>query len=85
MLTNQKTKGDVDLNKALANSLQKLNATTTELDLNDMKTQGFQLLREGIEAQDFNKLAQKVFYAGTSKITRREAWSWAGFLNGVSS
>lgn len=77
-------KGDVDLNKALDDGLKKLNSTTAEVDLNDLKTQGFQVLRERIEAEDFNKLAQKLFHAGTAKITRRETWSWAGFFNGVS-
>ncbi|QLI70408.1 uncharacterized protein G6M90_00g079140 [Metarhizium brunneum] len=81
-LRDQLNSGDVDLNKALDDGLKKLNSTTAEVDLNDLKTQGFQLLRERIEAEDFNKLAQKLFHAGTAKITRRETWSWAGFFNG---
>ncbi|KAG8404964.1 hypothetical protein J3459_022415 [Metarhizium acridum] len=81
-LRDQLNSGDVDLNKALNDGLQKLNGTATDVDLNDLKAQGFQLLRERIEAEDFNQLAQKLFHAGTAKITRREAWSWAGFFNG---
>ncbi|KFG83663.1 hypothetical protein MANI_016167 [Metarhizium anisopliae] len=81
-LRDQLNSGDVDLNKTLNDGLKKLNSTTAEVDLNDLKTQGFQVLRERIEAEDFNKLAQKLFHAGTAKITRRETWSWAGFFNG---
>ncbi|TWU71312.1 hypothetical protein ED733_003014 [Metarhizium rileyi] len=81
-LRDQLNSGDVDLNKSLGENLTKLNSTVTEVDLDDLKSQGFQLLRERLEAQDFNKLAQQLLYSGTDRITKRDTWSWAGFLNG---
>ncbi|KAK2592667.1 hypothetical protein QQS21_009634 [Conoideocrella luteorostrata] len=81
-LRDQLHSGHVDLNNALARGLEKFNSTTTEYDLNDLAAQGFQILRDGVQAQDFNKLAQGLFSRGTARLTRREAWSWAGLLNG---
>ncbi|OAA37171.1 hypothetical protein NOR_07187 [Metarhizium rileyi] len=72
----------VTLRDQLNSNLTKLNSTVTEVDLDDLKSQGFQLLRERLEAQDFNKLAQQLLYSGTDRITKRDTWSWAGFLNG---
>ncbi|KZZ89370.1 hypothetical protein AAL_07669 [Moelleriella libera RCEF 2490] len=81
-LRDQLHSGDVDLNKAVDSGLKQFSTTATEIDYNDVTKQGFQLLRDGMAGQDFNKLAQSLFAQGSQKLTRREAWSWAGFING---